>query len=54
MTQIKAQAERDAIDAHQGSQVWCPYDFVTQETLANEWFQVFNKKKLELEVGARS
>ena len=50
MTQVERQAEQDAKDAHNGSQVWCPYDFVTQEKQFNEWFVAFNKKKLELEM----
>ena len=53
MNQIKAQAERDAIDAHQGAQVWCPYDVYTQEQQYNEWCIAFNRKKLELEAGVK-
>ena len=51
MTQTEAQAERDAIDAHAGAQVRCPYDPWTQERKYNEWMTAFNKKKLELEMG---
>ena len=49
MTQIETQAERDAVDAHAGAQVWCPYCPVTQEAQYNEWCIAFNRKKLELE-----
>ena len=49
MTQIKAQADRDAVDAHQGWEVMNPYDPFTQEAQYNEWCIAFNRKKLELE-----
>ena len=51
MNQIKAQAERDAIDAHQGAQVWCPYDVYTQEAQYNAWMTAFHAKLIELEGG---
>ena len=49
MTQTEAQAERDAIDAHQGWEVMNPYDPFTQEAQYNLWCIAFNRKKLELE-----
>ena len=51
MNQIKTQAERDAVDAHQGAQVWCPYDVYTQEAQYNAWMTAFHAKLIELEGG---
>jgi len=49
MTQTEAQAERDAMDAHQGARVCCPYCHRTQERQYNEWTMAFNATLIELE-----
>ena len=49
MTQTEAQAERDAVDAHQGWEVMNPYDPFTQEAQYNEWMTAFHAKLIELE-----
>ena len=52
MTQTETQAERDAVDAYQGWEVMNPYDPFTQDAQYNEWCLAFNRKKIELELGA--
>ena len=49
MTKVEEQAQRDAIDAHQGWKVDNPYDAWTQEKQFNEWTMAFNAKLIELE-----
>ena len=51
MTQIEAQARQDAMDAHQGARVCCPYCHRTQERQYNEWCIAFHAKLIELEGG---
>ena len=51
MTQVENQAERDAVDAHQGWEVMNPYDPFTQEQQYNEWCIAFHAKLIELEGG---
>jgi len=49
MTPIQAQASRDAVDAKQGAQVWCPYCPVRQPEQYNAWTLSFNAAMVELE-----
>lgn len=51
MNQIQKQAERDAIDAHVGHQVWNPYPFLTEPEHHQQWQIAFDAKRKELEEG---
>lgn len=49
MDQVIAQARRDAIDAHNGHIVRCPYDPTAQPERFNAWTMAFNESLLRLE-----